>query len=186
MVFCFKNCSYWLWEKNCSSVREKILNIWGRIKVWIFAKILRSLEQYTISNSERSEQFLKQILFLFVTGGFHGSSTLAGVFYNVKNGSSFITSKSWSENLSNHNKHLCFRRLQDKVWIKIPKWTIFLISSRVFVLITEIFWRTFWRNKWRSVFDVVKDSSFWFYFFTDFLLEIISIPRMLQNRFRVG
>ena len=32
--------------------------------------------------------------------------TLAGVFYNVKNGSSFITSKSLSENLSNQNKHL--------------------------------------------------------------------------------
>ena len=30
---------------------------------------------------------------------------LAEVFYNVKNGSSFITSKSLSENLSNQNKH---------------------------------------------------------------------------------
>ena len=29
----------------------------------------------------------------------------AGVFYNVKTGSSFITSKSSSENLSNQNKH---------------------------------------------------------------------------------
>ena len=37
---------------------------------------------------------------------------------------------------------------------------LFLISSKVFVLITEIFWRTFWCNKWRSVFDVVKDSSY--------------------------
>ena len=36
----------------------------------------------------------------------------------------------------------------------------FLISPKVFVLITEIFWRTFWRNKWRSVFDVAKDSSY--------------------------
>ena len=31
---------------------------------------------------------------------------LAGVFYNVKNGSSFITSKSSSENLSNQKKTL--------------------------------------------------------------------------------
>ena len=31
--------------------------------------------------------------------------SLAGVFYNVKNGSSFITSKSSSESLSNQNKH---------------------------------------------------------------------------------
>ena len=39
---------------------------------------------------------------------------LAGVFYNVKNGSSLITSKSSSENLSNHNKHLCLCCLPDK------------------------------------------------------------------------
>ena len=35
-------------------------------------------------------------------------------FYNVKNGSSFITSKSWSKNLSNENKHWHFCCLQDK------------------------------------------------------------------------
>ena len=40
-----------------------------------------------------------------------------------------------------------FFGLQDKTWIKMPKWTIFLISSKVFVLITEIFWRNFWRCK---------------------------------------
>ena len=85
--------------------------------------------------------------------------TKPGVFYNVKNGSSFITSKSSSDNLSNHKKHLCFCCLLDKTWIKMPKWTIFLISSKVFVLITEIFWLNFWRNKWQSLFDVVKDSS---------------------------
>ena len=34
--------------------------------------------------------------------------TLAGVFYNVKNGSSFIMSKSLSKNLSDENKHCCF------------------------------------------------------------------------------
>ena len=32
-------------------------------------------------------------------------SIIAGVSYNVKNGSSFITSKILSENLSNQNKH---------------------------------------------------------------------------------
>ena len=32
--------------------------------------------------------------------------------YNVKNGSSIITSKSWSKNLSNENKRtLCFQRI---------------------------------------------------------------------------
>ena len=85
----------------------------------------------------------------------------ARVFYNVKNGSSFIRSKSSSENLSNDNKYLYFCCLQDKTWIKMPKWTIFLVSSKMFVLITDIFWQSFWRNKWRSVFDVVKDSSLW-------------------------
>ena len=40
---------------------------------------------------------------------------IVGVFYNVKKGSSFITSKSLSENLSNHNKYLCFCCLQDKM-----------------------------------------------------------------------
>ena len=34
--------------------------------------------------------------------------------------------------------------IQDKTWIKMPKWTIFLISSEVFVLITESFWQIFW------------------------------------------
>ena len=38
----------------------------------------------------------------------------------------------------------CFLCLQDKIWIKMPKWNIFLISSEVFDLITENFWRIFW------------------------------------------
>ena len=73
--------------------------------------------------------------------------------------------KSSSENLSNHNKHFCF---QDKTWIKMPKWTIFLISSKVnnsqskeFVLITEIFCRIFWHIFWRPLFDAVQNSSYW-------------------------
>ena len=40
--------------------------------------------------------------------------TLAEVFNNVKNGSSFIMSKSSSKNLSNENNHWCFCCLQDK------------------------------------------------------------------------
>ena len=42
---------------------------------------------------------------------------IAGVFYNIKNGSSFITSKSLSENLSNHNKPLYFCCLLEKTRI---------------------------------------------------------------------
>ena len=38
----------------------------------------------------------------------------------------------------------------------MPKWNIFVTSSQVFVLITEIFWPTFGRNNWRSIIDVVE------------------------------
>ena len=51
-------------RKNCSSIREKFFEHL-RIKVREFAKILRSLEQCTILNNERSEQFLKRNYFLF-------------------------------------------------------------------------------------------------------------------------
>ena len=47
-----------------------------------------------------------------------------------------------------------------KCELKCQNELIFLMSSKVFVLITEIFWQTFWRNKWWSVFDVVKGSSY--------------------------
>ena len=40
------------------------------------------------------------------------------------------TSKSSTENLSIHNTHFCF---QDKTWIKMPKWTIFLILSNAWI-----------------------------------------------------
>ena len=43
-------------EKNCSSDREKLLKFEAEGPE--FAKILRSLEQFIYSNSERSEQFL--------------------------------------------------------------------------------------------------------------------------------
>ena len=45
---------------------------------------------------------------------------------------------------------------QDKMWIKVPKWTLFITSSQVFVLITEIFWQTSWRNNWSSLINVVE------------------------------
>ena len=77
------------------------------------------------------------------------TARLAESFYNVKNGSSIITSKSSSKNLSNEKKQWCFCCLQDKTWIKIPiLWKHFSI--------TEILWRTFWCNIWRSIFGVVK------------------------------
>ena len=46
----------------------------------------------------------------------------------------------------------------------------FLISSKVFVLITEIFCPTFWCNRWRYIFDVVKETSLSMsYLFSQFL-----------------
>ena len=44
MVFCYQNCSDLLWEKNCSSDREKLLNFEAEGRE--FAKFLRSLEQF--------------------------------------------------------------------------------------------------------------------------------------------
>ena len=44
MVFCYQNFSDLLWEKNCSSDREKLLKF--EAEGGEFAKILRSLEQF--------------------------------------------------------------------------------------------------------------------------------------------
>ena len=44
VVFCYQNCSDLLWEKNCSSDREKLLKF--EAEGWEFARILRSLEQF--------------------------------------------------------------------------------------------------------------------------------------------
>ena len=91
-------------------------------------------------------------------------ASLAEVFYGAIYWSPIITSKNWSEFLSNQNKHLCFFCFQDKLWINMPKWTIFLISSEEFVLITENFWLVFWRDKWRSIISVVENFRFWWIF----------------------
>ena len=84
------------------------------------------------------------------------NKSLAESFYKISYGSSIITSKKLSKNFSNQNKHFCFCCLQDKTWIQMPKRTIFVISSQVFLLITEIFWPTFWRNNWWSIIEVVE------------------------------
>ena len=61
MVFCYQNCSDLLWEKNCSSDREKLFEIRGwRPRICKFFEITRTI----YSNSERSEQFLEQKNFL--------------------------------------------------------------------------------------------------------------------------
>ena len=74
MVFCYQNCSYLLWEKNCSSDWEKKFKFEAKGRE--FAKFLRSLEQYiqTVQCSERSEQFLVTECFFNPKGGGGGGS----------------------------------------------------------------------------------------------------------------
>ena len=44
MVFCYQNCSDLMWEKNCSSDREKLLKFEAEGQE--FVKILRSPEHF--------------------------------------------------------------------------------------------------------------------------------------------
>ena len=73
----------------------------------------------------------------------------AGVFYNFKNGLSFITSKTSSKNLGNEN--CCFLVFNTKREVRNQ----FSGNLSVFVFIIEIFWQ----YKWRFIFDGVKNSS---------------------------
>ena len=82
------------------------------------------------------------------------------VFYGANYWSPIITSKYSSEILSNHNKHLCFFCFQDKMWIKMPKWCNFLISSEEFILITKNFWRIFWRDHWWSIISTIENFRY--------------------------
>ena len=75
------------------------------------------------------------------------TDSLAEYFYNVKNRSSIITTKSLWENLSNETKYWCFCCFPDKMWIKMP----ILRKHSVFVFITEILWQTF---------DLIIDDPF--------------------------
>ena len=105
---------------------EKILNCiaWqSKKKVWPQLK-------YT---SAKENQKIVQARYTRNTKGFNPNHNLLTLFhefrifcfhivsfYNVKNGLSFILSKSSSKNLSNENKHCRLCCLQDKMWIKMP------------------------------------------------------------------
>ena len=65
----------------------------------------------TIVNIFLQKSIVINFFFLLVKGTLKGTLslfTIAESFYNVKNGLSFITSKSLSKNLSNENKHTMF------------------------------------------------------------------------------
>ena len=114
--------------------------------VWTILKTIANFIQgYTFTAIVTCYK-MKMIRFVFFLIKFW--VIIAGVFYNAKNRSSFITSKSSSKNLSNKNTG-AFIVFKTKRELKCQ-----------FSGITEILWRTFWRNKCRSVFDVVKDSSY--------------------------
>ena len=77
------------------------------------------------------------------------SVPLAESFYNTKNGSSIITSKSLSRNLGNENKHtLCFQRIGILIHFLSWRQQKHQCSFR--------YWDSFWCNNWPFVFDVVK------------------------------
>ena len=74
MVFCFKNCSDLLWEKNGFD-REIILKIRDlRLRTCKHFEITRTI----FWSSERPEQSMKQNNFLLVTGGFYKYNTYIG------------------------------------------------------------------------------------------------------------
>ena len=111
----------------------------------------------------------------------HKKRIIAEVFYGANYWSPIITSKNSSEILSNHNKHLWLLCFQYKMWIKMPKWTIFLIPSKVFALITENFWRIFWRDKWRSIIGAVENVRLFYTFWTFLHNNFNKINRFYQN-----
>ena len=79
---------------------------------------------------------------------------IAEFFCKFKNGSSIITSKNLSKNLSNESKQWCFCCLYDKTLIKMP-------ILRNIELFTEILWQIFWCNNGWSIFDVVTRLRYW-------------------------
>ena len=71
---------------------------------------------------------------------------------------SFTTSKT--------DRHLLCQKVRQRISVMKTNTAVFVVFKTKrelkcqFSGITEILWRTFWRNKWWSVFDVVKDSSY--------------------------
>ena len=86
-------------------------------------------------------------------------ASLAEVFYGAIYWSPIITSKNWSEFLSNQNKHLCFFCFQDKIWNKMPQWTIFFNIIRRVCFDCWEFLTNFLTYFLTTPFDSVQNSS---------------------------
>ena len=75
MVFCYQNCSDLLWEKNCSSDREKLLKFEAEGRE--FSNILRSLEQ-SIQTVKGQDNFRNRMRFLLFPEGFSDQNNPTG------------------------------------------------------------------------------------------------------------
>ena len=72
----------------------------------------------------------------------------------------------------------------------MPKWTIFLKSSKVsnsqskeFVLITEILWRIFWHNNWRSLIGVLENFTIEYRPKRGSLIENLTLDKWKTTKF---
>ena len=69
--------------------------------------------------------------------------------------------------MSKMDRQLLRQKIRQRISVIPENWRFnsrFVLKTTktpVFVFITDILWQTFRRNKWQSVFDIVKDSSFW-------------------------
>ena len=69
MVFCHQNCSDLLWEKKCSSDREKLLKFKAEGEGWEFSKSFRSLK-YSFKQWKVRTIFGNRMVFQLVPGDF--------------------------------------------------------------------------------------------------------------------
>ena len=86
---------------------------------------------------------------------------LAGVFYNVKNGSSFIMSKSLSKNLSNLNKHLWWYYKNSSFWHFDSH---FVLKTKIPTSVCYDCWEfltNFLTYFLTTLLDSVQNSSYW-------------------------
>ena len=128
------------WDSQQGRVRKTSIFIWA---FWNFKlKVLKYPRNCSLHNSLMSKKILNHLinilkgkqctLWMQLPTGLKKLSVMRKITAGVKNGLSVITSKSLSENLSNHYKHLFVCCLQDKTWIKMPNEIFFNIITSVY------------------------------------------------------
>ena len=111
-------------EGNNKSLEEENTLSFIKSRLWYVSVVEFSFESFRLQKFINFFKYLNPrnrfSLYIPVTGRFENFEKfkskviIAESFYNVKYGSSIITSESLSENLSIENKHWCFCCLQDK------------------------------------------------------------------------